>query len=221
MVFANKTFTVFKKASRLEAQVDEFLDLISEAGLLFRQCIELYLSQGESEEFTTKFQQIDALETRCDILRRVIEAELFERTLIPDLRADVLALMEGIDDAMNLYEDNARRFADEIPNIPEEYHKDFRELTETVVESMESTILASRAFFRNIEEVRDHLHKVGFFETEADHISARTIRKVFRSDLTLEQKIHIRYFISKIDDIADRAEDLGDYLAICTIKRRI
>ena len=216
-----KNYTVFKKASRLESQMDEFLDRISEAGLIFRQTVQVYLEEGESEEFAAKVERIDKLETRCDSLRRDIETELFERTLIPDLRADVLALLEDIDDAMDLYEDNAKRFADEIPDIPEAYHRDFSDLVDAVVECMEAAVLAARAFFRNIEVVRDHVHKVSFFETEADHVSARTIRKIFRSDLPLERKMHLRYFVSRIDDIADRAEDMADFLAIYTIKRRI
>lgn len=217
----SKNLTVFKKASRLESQMDEFLDRISEAGLIFRQTVQVYLEEGESEEFGAMVERIDALETRCDSLRRDIETELFERTLIPDLRADVLALLEDIDDAMDLYEDNAKRFADEIPDIPEAYHRDFSDLVDAVVECMEAAVLAARAFFRNIEAVRDHVHKVSFFETEADHVSARTIRKIFRSDLPLERKMHLRYFVSRIDDIADRAEDMADFLAIYTIKRRI
>lgn len=217
----SRKLAIFKQASRLENQMDEFLDRISEAGLVFRQVVRLYLEAGENEEFLAKVEQINEIESRCDSLRRNIETELFERTLIPDLRADVLSVLEDIDGAMGLYEDNANRFADEIPDIPDEYHKNFEDLVDAVVECTEAAVLATRAFFRNIEAVRDHVHKVRYYESEADEISSRTTRKLFRSELPLERKAYLRYFISRIDDIADRAEDISDYLSIYTIKRRI
>lgn len=216
-----KNISLFKRASRLEGLMDEFLDKVSESGLIFRQLIDMYLEQGLSDEFQAKVDQIADVESRCDDLRRDIETQLFEQTLIPDLRGDVLSLIEGVDLTINLYEENARRFSDEIPDIPEVFRKDFLELTEVVVDCVETSVMAARGFFRNIEAVRDHIHKVLFYESEADDISSRIINKVYRSDLPLERKNHLRYFVGRIDEIANAAEDLADYLAIYTIKRRI
>ena len=61
-------------------------------------------------------------------------------------------------------------------------------------EAVEAVVLASRAFFRNIEAVGDHNHKVVYFETEADKASTRLKRKIFESDLDLANKIHLREF---------------------------
>jgi len=216
-----KDVSLFKRASRLEGLMDEFLDKVSEAGLVFRQVIDIYLEQGLCDIFKTKVEQIAQIESRCDDLRRDIEAQLFEYTLIPDLRGDVLSLIEGADFTINLYEDTANRFNDENPKIPSEYHKDFLELTGAVVDCVEAMVMAARGFFRNIEAVRDHVHKVSFYESEADDISSKIVNKAFRSKLPLDQKMHLRYFIDRIDGIADRAEDLADYLSIYTIKRRI
>tara|TARA_B100000315_G_C13998731_1_gene329128 strand:+ start:125 stop:370 length:246 start_codon:yes stop_codon:yes gene_type:complete len=81
--------------------------------------------------------------------------------------------------------------------------------------------MAARGFFRNIEAVRDHIHKVLFYQSEANDISSRTINKIYRSDLPLERKNHLRYFVGRIDGIASAAQELANYLGIYTIKRRI
>jgi len=216
-----KDISLFKRASRLENLMDEFLDKVSESGLVFRQVVDIYLEQGLCDEFQAKVEQICDLESRCDDFRRDIETQLFEYTLIPDLRGDVLSLIEGMDVTINLYEDNAKRLNDEIPDFPKGLHKDILELTGAVVDCVEATVMAARGFFRNIEAVRNHIHKVSFYESEADDISSRIVNKVFRSDLPLDRKNHIRYFVDRIDGIADAAENLSDYLAIYTIKRRI
>ncbi|GAL09123.1 phosphate transport regulator [Vibrio astriarenae] len=74
---------------------------------------------------------------------------------------------------------------------------------------------------RDQNQVRDHAHKVIFVESEADRISTRMKQKVFSSELELAQKIHIRYFIERIDNVANSAEDIADSLVIYAIKRSL
>ncbi len=88
-------------------------------------------------------------------------------------------------------------------------------------EALESLVLASRAFFRNINAVEDHNHEVLFFKTEADKASTHLKRTIFDSELGIGQKMHLRDFVEKIDDIADWAEDVADRLAIYVIKRMV
>jgi uncharacterized protein len=205
----------------LESQIDEFLDKVSEAGLVFRRAFKVYLEQGACEEFEAFLQQEMQIERRDDDLRRTIETELYARTLIPDFRGDVLSLLEDIDNLVNIYEANLFRFSIERPQIPPEYGKDFMDLTETVVTCVESVVLAARAFFRDIETVRDHNAKVMFYEKEADKLSTKLSRAVFSSKLDLAHKTQLRYFIERIDELANEAEDIADYLAIYSIKRRV
>ena len=212
---------LFRRTRSVEAQIDEFLDRISEAGLVFRQAVEIYLKKGACDAFEAAVEQIKGIERRGDELRRSVETQLYEQTLIPDLSGDVLSLLEHLDRLINLFEANGYRFSIEAPEIPGEYHADFISLTETVVACVESAVLASRAFFRNIEAVRDHSHKVVFYETEADKITTRLKREIFASELSLERKIHLRHFVEWIDQLADDAEDIADRLAIYTIKRSI
>ncbi|MBF0127742.1 MAG: DUF47 family protein [Magnetococcales bacterium] len=98
-------------------------------------------------------------------------------------------------------------------------NKDIKSLCEQVALCVESCVMASRAFFRDINAVRDHTHKVMLYEKEADKISISLKTVLFKSDLPLDQKSHLRNFIDKIDQLANEAEDVCDYLTIYTIKR--
>ena len=84
-----------------------------------------------------------------------------------------------------------------------------------------SLCISVRSFFRDIKTVRDNAHKVTFYEKESDKQTSDLQRKIFKSDLTLDQKMHLRYFVEKIDQIADHAEDIADELQIYSIKRSI
>jgi hypothetical protein len=189
--------------------------------MVFDRAVRIYLNQGPSEEFNNFLNQAAEMERRGDDLRRAIEAELYMRTLIPDLRADVLALMEGMDHLVNVYEGDLFRISIQSPDIPEEFHAGFMDLTETVVSCVDSVVLAARAFFRDIDSVRDHCSKTIFLETEADKIGTKLQRAIFASALPLERKMHLRYFVERIDELANSAEDVADELQIYTIKRRV
>lgn len=216
-----KATRFFGRTRALESQIDEFLDKVSEAGLVFSRAMKRYLEHGTDDEFDVFLKQVAQVEHRGDDLRRTIETELYAQTLIPDFRGDVLRLLEDMDNLVNIYEANFYRFSIEKPEIPVEYHQDFRDLTETVVTCVESVVFAARAFFRDIETVRDHNSKVMFYETEADKISTKLKRAVFASNLELAHKTQLRYFVERVDELANEAEDIADALAIYAIKRQL
>ncbi len=188
---------------------------------MFNRAMKIYLERGPCEEFEASLQQEARVEHRGDDLRRTIETALYAQTLIPDFRGDVLSLLEDMDNLINIYEANLFRFSIERPEIPPEYHKDFLDLTETVVTCVETVVLSARAFFRDIETVRDYNSKVMFYESEADKISTKLKRAVFASSLELAHKTQLRYFVERVDELANEAEDIADYLAIYTIKRKM
>jgi predicted phosphate transport protein (TIGR00153 family) len=221
MYLQKKVSHLFSGTRSLENQIDEFLDKVSEAGMVFGRALRVYLNQGPSDEFNSFLNQAANIEHRGDKLRRTIEAELYLRTLIPDLRADVLALLESMDHLINIYEGDLFRISIQSPDILEEFHAGFIDLTDTVISCVDSVVLAARAFVRDIDAVRDHSSKTIFLETEADKIGTKLQRAIFASDLPLERKMHLRYFVERIDELANSAEDVADALQIYTIKRRV
>ena len=72
---------------------------------------------------------------------------LYEETLIPDARSDVLRLLEHMDELIGMYQGNCYHFSIQKPDFPEEFHEDLKNLTETVVSCVESLCLTVRSFF--------------------------------------------------------------------------
>ena len=209
----------FRRTKALESEIDAFLDKLSESGLLFKRAVQIYLEEGASAEFDQKLQAVNRLESEADKLRRSVITQLYTQTLIPESRGDVLGLLENLDSLLGLYEGALWSFSIEQPEISAEFHGDYAALCDQAVHAVESIVLASRAFFRNIEAVGDHMHKVMFYEKEADKVSTKLKRAIFATDLPLYRKAHLRNFVEHIDNVADRAEDVADRLAIYTIKR--
>jgi predicted phosphate transport protein (TIGR00153 family) len=136
-------------------------------------------------------------------------------------RTSCAVLLENLDSVLNFFEGALWAFSIETPDIPEEFHEDYRVLSEQVVNTVEALVRASRAFFRNIEAVKDNMHKVMFYEKESDKVSTKLKRAIFASNLQLANKAQLRNFVEHMDNIADRSEDVADRLAIYTIKRTV
>ncbi|MHB2150753.1 DUF47 domain-containing protein [Calditrichota bacterium LG25] len=209
---------LFKKTKLLEGQIEEYLDCVIQGALLFRQGVKYYL-QNRMDDFEARLEDLDKLESRGDQLRRQIETSLYEHTLIPESRGDVLGLLESTDAVLNTMNETLMQFSVEIPEIIPELHQMYIELAEIATAAVEAMVLAIRSYFRDLTAVRDHINKVQFYENESDKIARKIKRIVFRKDLRLSHKIHMRYFAYHIENIADEAEDVTDRLAIATIKR--
>ena len=212
-------FRILKKKIGIEKQIDDFLDKVSESGLLFKDGIQAYL-KGKQDAFKMKLEQMTNTERIGDRLRRSLEEQLYRQTLIPESRGDVLELLESMDTLLNQFKGALWRFDIEYPEVCEEFKEDFIELTDTVVSSVECIVLSCRAFFKDINSVTDHMHKVSFWEKQSDVISIRLQKAVFkRDDLRLSHRTQICDFVKHIDTIANRAEDVADRLSIYAIKR--
>jgi len=212
---------ILRKKMGIEKQVDDFLNQISEAGLLFKTGVDIYL-KGKKDAFLKKADEIAEVEHRGDSLRRSIEEQLYLKTLIPESRGDVLDLFENMDALLDRFKGAIWRFEIERIEIDPKFHDDFKELVNYVVEASEAIVQSARAFFKDTKAVADHLHKVSFWETEADKVSTRLQRKIFRQeDMRLSHRMQLREFVRHVDKIADRAEDVADKLNIFVIKRSL
>ena len=212
---------LFRTTKALENKIDEYLDDVSSGLLVFVEGVKHYMRK-QQEGFQSNIETIDQLEGKADRLRRSIENDLYTHSLIPEHRGDVLGLLETLDDVIDTAKETLNQFDVENPYIPEKFYDEYIELAEIASKAGEAVVQAARAFFKEVKLVQDHLHKVYFYEKEADKLGYRIKRKAFQQEnMELCQKFHLRYFALHIDTLADMAERVADRLAIYTIKRTI
>lgn len=207
-----------KQTKKLETQIDEYLDLVIKGGLIFKLGIKCYLD-NQMESFEDHLKDLRKVEESADDLRRNIEVKLYTRTLIPESRGDVLGLMESCDKVLNITAETLLEFSVEIPQLLPELKNDFLDIAESSISCLDNTVSAVRAYFRNVDAVRDYVTKVQFYKKETNKIAERIKRTVFRTENELSFKIHTRYFAFHIERIAEESEDVCDRLSIATIKR--
>lgn len=211
---------LLRKTKELEGEIDHYLDLVIKGGLLFKQGIKFYL-EDEKGEFKNRSQELDKIESNADSLRRSIESKLYSQTLIPEARGDVLGLLESTDHVLNIAADSLHYYAIESPEFLPDLNRLYLDLTEVCAKTIENLVMAIRAYFEDISNVKDHINKVQFYEKESDKLGRKIKEEIFSRDIHFSRKLHLRYFIDKLERIADAAEDTSDRLAIAVIKRSV
>ena len=211
---------LFKQTKNLEQKVDRFFLLLSEAGVIYRLGIRIYLREKVSEEYNKRVNHITEIESEADNLRRDIKKIIYSEMLIPDSRGDVLGLIETSDEIFSLFKNSLWSFSNETPKIGEDLIAGYRRLTNMVVKAVDELTSGCRAFFISPHLVTSYTAKVTLYEKEADKIGAVLKTDIFSLDIELTEKIHLREFVDCIDCIADHAEDVADRLSIYAIKRQ-
>ena len=65
-----------------------------------------YLSHSTDENFEAMLEKVTEMESRADTITKQIEHALYEETIIPDARSDVLRLLEHLDELIGMYQEN-------------------------------------------------------------------------------------------------------------------
>ena len=209
---------LFHKTKQLVRKIDHFVDLTAQVGLHFKNAVTSYI-KNKIDDFESRLSTISRMENQADLLTGDIEAQLYQQTLIPDARGDVLGILESMDSIIDAIKATVIEFSIEQPEIPEEIVEDVLQLIENVTATIDSVTSAVRTYFYDVYSVKDNINKVKFFEKESDIIAEKIRRTIFSMELDLAKKMHIRTFIRHIDSPADIAEEVADRLSIAAIKR--
>ena len=198
--------------------INLFLDNILKVNSLFENLIKEFFLKNykEVEELTTK---ISDLESACDKLRRTTERKIYQETLIPEQRGDVLGMLENLDKIPGQLQGNAHRINTEKPDIHKELHDDFNNLVQNNSTCVKLLISGSKQFFIDPKKTIEDCLLVSKHESTGDKISTKLKNAIFNNNnLDLSQKMHLRYFVEIVDEVANLAEDVADRLIISSVK---
>ncbi len=220
-VFTLVDLLPFKRTGRLIGEIDEFLDKVSDAILVLEQTVLDYVDQGPNETLEDRLTQIRTIEQRGDELRRGIANTMYSEMLMPDTRGDMLSLLDEVDNVLDACTHTIIRLAIERPELPDDSRPDFRTIMVEVSKSAQAMMAGARAYFKDPQAVRNHVHKVGFHEEEATTTGILLGRRVFDSDLPLERKRQLLDWIVYLRNLASHANDAADSMSVFAVKRAL
>lgn len=218
------------RIKKLQNDIDLFLEGVTFGEVELYKAISHYLA-NEEKEFIQFSESLAKTESRLDHLRRKIERSLYKHMLLPESRGDILRLLEHMDDVVNFSEDLINGIRAERPQFTPQSGKAFLSIADKSALCAQTLCKESQNYFYNqnrmskekrSKEKEDNVPTVKSYEREIDKIFQKAREELFADNsLDLTQKIHIRYFLEKLADISDIAEDVSESLAISVLKRAL
>ncbi|WP_297550176.1 TIGR00153 family protein [Thermococcus sp.] len=208
------------KESNVFEAIDRHLEVVHKTVKTFEKLIEEYLN-GNLGEAKKLEEEVTKLESEADKLRRTIELMLYEGAFLPASRGDYVRLSELIDQVADAAESAAHTLILAKPMVPRELKEEIMALVEEAVKTYEKLMEAVKALNEDVDKALELAKETEDMEENADRVEYRLKAMVFDSEsITTYAKLIWNQAITKIGDIADRAEDASDQVMLMAIKRR-
>ncbi len=212
----------WKQNARIYEDIREYLGIVRECLGAFQAGMKYLLKHGYDAHFTRLVNEAHKKESDADGVRRHIEFQLYERSLLPDSREDLLLLLERLDAIPNRAEEVLRDLEIQRIEIPEPIHDAVKELTKLGIRAFEMVAEAVEDAIGRGEKIKDLARRVDDLESVADKTEQNCRRWIFRkSNLDPCQKILLSNLVNGIGDLCDEGEDAAYFLRVFVIKRRI
>ena len=211
---------IFKRTHELEKMITAFLLNIIQAGIFYGHAMQIYLEEGVQDSFKDLLKKVSALEAENDAYRRKIENNLYQYMILPDMRSDILKLLEMCDKVINKYESNLLVISVEKPSVFSSLKEDLIKMIHSDLECVGSLVSGVRFFFlgKDIKEFTEQTYKL---EHVVDEQALKLKESVFNEKIELARQIQLKEFVYHIEKISDIAEDAADILNIMAVKHAV
>lgn len=211
---------IFKKTHELEQMIVTFLLNIIQAGIFYDQAMQTYLNEGATGSFSDLVKKVSTLEAENDAYRRKIENNLYQYMILPDMRSDILKLLEICDKVINKYESNLLVVSVEKPKVFSSLKEDLIKIIHWDLECVGSLVSGVRHFFLG-KDIKEFTLQTYQFEHKVDECALKLKEMVFNEKIELARQIQLKEFIYHIEKISDIAEDAADILNIMAVKHAV
>jgi len=208
------------KENNVFVTIDRHLEAVESTIIKLRELVEAYIN-GEIEKAESLMSEVEEMERKADNLRREIETMLYQGAFLPVNRGDYARLSELVDSVADAAESAAHSLILAKPKVPADLKQEILKLLDYSLRTYQLLEKAVKALNTDVDEAIEYAKKTEIAEEDADKIEYSLLRKVFESEkITTFAKIIWDKVITKIGDIADRAEDASDQVLLMALKRR-
>ena len=205
-----------KKERQTEALIMEHIQAVGDVVESTQRMIDAYCN--DKKKFKKFADQVVEGESTADQVRRNIEMTLYEGAFMPLQRGDYTRLVEAVDKVANQCEATAEFLVMTRPELDDHTGDSLREIMEATVLCY-SYVPSMFDKFDKGRQVMELAHKVEEQERTVDLLFEETVRALFKSDLDLARKLHIKLLLDRTAAITNRVEDASDRFSVIVQSR--
>ena len=206
----------------LEMEMDIYLNYLQKGANTFLEGVKSYL-RGEQAQFLERIKTMTEHESEADVHLVNLKYVLFRYNLMPNVSADILELMDTMDDINDIAKEVLQNLQVVKPKIDASLVDDFGHIAKKSKQAAETLINGVRVYFTEFKTVEDYVTKVKLFESEVDMLQHNLKVKIFSDDnkYTLCEKMMLQKFADEIAQLSDLSEKIASMLFVFKFKRGI
>lgn len=207
------------KERNADELIRKHIEVVGAAIQACREALIAYLD-GDWKKFKKMAKVTDAKESDADAVRREVEDALHSGAYLSAYREDFSTLVDFIDDMADDAEAIVDFLAVETPGIPARWGEMLKQIIEKTLEGFVAFRKSFNLLYDDMKEAYSTTTQVRDVEREIDTVQNRILRRIFQSDLSLVEKIHLRELILKLGEISNSTENASDKVRGLTFKVR-
>jgi uncharacterized protein len=211
----------FRKNKIIRGKIEEYLSGVAEVIDQFQESMEHYLKERLDDHFNTCAKLVHGKESKADDLRREIEGELFRKSLLPEVREDIIKIIDLMDTLVGCFEKILQRIYTHNIVLPETFSHPVKELVDIGLSCARPLEGAVLDVLGPCEKIKDIALTIDTNESVADKLEAEILYDIFHNDYEPFDKLMYRDLVEWISSIPDMAERISDQLTIFAIKRNV
>ncbi len=211
----------FKKNKDLLNKLDEFLTVANSTFEIFCEGLEYLINNSIDNHFELLVKKISKEESQADDIRRQIEQTMYQKSILPETRGNLLSIIELLDKIPNRSETILHMFSIQQVELSDLIKSDMIELLNITKETFPKTIEATKDCFGKMANITELNRIVDNNESLGDGLERKMLKTIFASDMDTGDKILQRELILLIGGICDLCESAMDSIVITSIKRQV
>jgi hypothetical protein len=212
-------FFSHSREQEVETLIQEHFVTVQETLQEFHKMFDDYLEHNKL--FKEEAYRIHELEHNADVIRHTIEAKLYEGAFLPIYREDYVELVEEVDKVANQAESSSDFIVLTRPQIPDFMIPGLLEIVDATCEMYTPFLNVLTTFNTDMSKVYAATTMVKDLEQQVDKMEWDLIKSVFKSDLDLARKLHLKQLVETISQISNIIEDAADRFEIMVLKRKM
>ena len=194
------------------------LEHIESVGVVVSTLEQTIIDYCRDKKFKKKALEVEQGESAADSIRREIELSLYDGAFLPVQRGDYARLIEAVDKVANQCESVSKFLRLTRPELDPDSMEGAQQIMEATVRCF-AHLPEMFTNFDNGREVMELAHWVEEEEQAVDQLYEKTVRRLFKSDLDLAQKLHIKLLLDRTAAITNRIEDASDRFQVIVATR--
>ncbi len=201
--------------------LNRYLAVVSDTIEEFSSAFHYLLENSIDEHFNMLGSQTHKKESNADDLRRDIELLMYEKSLLPESRRDLLEVIEMIDKIPNRAESILSMLISQKIELIHQIKEEMEELLHLSTETVTLVIKMTNACFNAEGDMEELARLIDNNESIGDHLERRMIERIFALDIDTGEKILQKEYVLQLGHICDLCEAVKDKLVITNIKRSV